>query len=534
MARFRPAAGVRRVGLAVVSGVLLLLAFPPVGLWWTAVPAVAALLLAIDGTSRRHGWALGVLTHLVLFLPLLEWTRFVGVLPWLLLSLIQAAIAGVAGLVLASNRRRLSDRPTALLVPAVAGTWVAAEAVRGRVPFGGFTWGRLAFAQADGPLVGAAALGGAPLVTALVAALGALLFAAARHRRAGRRPRLAVIGAAAAIFVGAPLLLRPALTPPPIGSVEVAAVQGNVPRAGIDALAEDRVVLENHLRQTELLAAEVRAGKRPRPDLVIWPENASDQDPRTDRLTGIWLRAAAGALDDRPFLLGAVLNDGSTLGNALLVWSGDGIEGQPYVKRHLVPFGEYLPLRGLVQRLYPSAAELLPRDFTPGGTVGRLDLAGVPLAVGTCFEVAFDELPRQAVQSGGQLLVLPSNNASYGRSGQSAQQLAIAQLRAVEHGRATVVATTSGISALIGSDGAVLQRSDLYRPAVLQGRLPRASALTPATRWGAPIEIALVSCVGLLLVGSAPMIRTIRRRQRPLLAEGRRGSAPPEAPDQSV
>jgi apolipoprotein N-acyltransferase len=171
-------------------------------------------------------------------------------------------------------------------------------------------------------------------------------------------------------------------------------------------------------------------------------------------------------------------------------------QDRTYLRRkHLVAFGEYLPLRGLVERIYPPAADLLARDFSPGRRVGRLDLNGVPLAVGTCFEVAFDDLPREAVRAGGELLVLPSNNASYGRSAQSAQQLAMARLRAVEHGRSTVVSTTSGISALVRPDGEVVARSGLFEPAVLQAELPRRTALTLATRFGAQVEAALVLLV---------------------------------------
>jgi apolipoprotein N-acyltransferase len=182
------------------------------------------------------------------------------------------------------------------------------------------------------------------------------------------------------------------------------------------------------------------------------------------------------------------------------------VQGPVYAKRHLVPFGEYLPMRSLVERVYPAARTLLARDFTPGRDVGRLDLGGVPLAVGTCFEVAFDDLPRQAVRAGGELLVLPSNNASYGRSAQSAQQLAMARLRAVEHGRSTVVATTSGISALITPAGEVVARTGLYEAGVLTAALPRRTGLTVATRFGAFTEAALV-VLGLMAAVSLVGVR---------------------------
>lgn len=395
--------------------------------------------------------------------------------------------------------------PLAILVQRAASGWavrlvglvgavVAVEAVRARVPFGGLTWGRLGFGQSEGPLLPWAAIGGAPLLGAAVAVLALGLLEAVR-----RRPRLAV-----------PLLVLPfagaVLVPVPVDGplLHVAAVQGNVPRSGVEAFAEDLVVLDNHLRQTERLAAEVAAGERPEPDLVIWPENASDQDPRSEPESRERVDRAVEVLG-QPFLLGAVLRDGADrISNGLLVWGTGGVQGPIYRKRHLVPFGEYLPLRALAERVYPAAKTLLARDFSPGERVGLVSLNGVPLAVGTCFEVAFDDLPREAVRAGGELLVLPSNNASYGRSAQSAQQLAMARLRAVEHGRSTVVATTSGISALVRPDGEVVARSGLYEPALLQAALPRRTELTVASRWGGHVEAALVA---LLLVPAAVWFR---------------------------
>ena len=434
--------------------------------------------------------------HLVLFLPLLEWVRFLGVAPWIALSVLEAAVAGLAGplVVLAE---RLSRERVWVWAAGVVGAFLVAETVRARVPFNGLTWGRLGFGQSDGPLLPLAALGGAPLVGAAVVLAAVALYLAADKLRSPRR-------ALPAGVVGLVVLLGPAAIPTPTDgpTVQVAAVQGNVPRSGVAAFAEDLVVLDNHVRETERLAAEVAAGSRPAPDLVIWPENASDQDPRNEPLSRQRLDKAVASLG-QPLLLGAVLRDApGRTSNGLLIWGAHGVQGEPYRKKHLVPFGEYLPMRRLVERLYPSGADLLPRDFSPGRTIGLLALNGIPLAVGTCFEVAFDDLPREAVRAGGELLILPSNNASYGRSAQSAQQLAMARLRAVEHARSTVVATTSGISALIRPDGRVVAQSALFTPAVLQQQLPRRTALTVATRWGAAVEVALALLVVVPVLGS--------------------------------
>lgn len=471
-----------RALLALFAGLLLLAAFPPVGWWWTAPLGLAALLWAVDGLGLRQAWLVASLGYLVLFLPLLEWVRFLGVGPWLALAVLQAVVAGLLGPLTVLVTRTAGPRVALRLLGLVGGV-VAVEALRARVPFGGLTWGRLGFGQSDGPLLPWAALGGAPLLGAVVVvvALGVL---EAVHRR----PHVATV------LFALPFVVAFAIPVPVDGPLlQVAAVQGNVPRSGVEAFAEDLVVLDNHLRQTRRLAAEVAAGDRRRPDLVLWPENASDQDPRSEPQSRARVDAAVASLG-QPFLLGAVLRDrGGRVSNGLLVWESGGAQGPIYRKKHLVPFGEYLPLRALAERVYPAAKTLLARDFSPGERVGLVPLNGVPLAVGTCFEVAFDDLPREAVQAGGELLVLPSNNASYGRSAQSAQQLAMARLRAVEHGRSTVIPTTSGISALIRPDGEVVARSELYEPALLQAALPRRTELTVATRWGGCVELALVA-----------------------------------------
>lgn len=489
--------------LAIASGLALLVSLPRFDLWWAAPIGVSLLLAATAGARARAAYGLAVLAHLALFLPLLEWTRFLGPVPWLLLSVLQAVIAGLIGPLLAVAVRRL---PLAALPVVVGGSFVAVEALRSRAPYGGFTWGRLAFSQADAPTVGLATWGGAPLVTAAVAACGAglvLLVLAVSRRRLRVLP-------VATLAVLVPLVGLASAPPPADRQIRVAAVQGDVPE-GLIGLGEDRVVLENHVEQTLRLAQDVEAGRRPEPDLVVWPENSIDTDPRSDPLTAAAIARARAAIG-QPIVVGAVLRNGAENENSIFVWDR-GVPEVRYAKKHLVPFGEYLPHRGLIERLYPAARNLLPRDFAPGDRVGTLDVRGIRLAVGTCYEVAFDDLPREAVRAGGQILVLPSNNASYGRSAESAQQLAMARLRAVEHGRAAVVATTSGISALVQPDGTVVARSGLFEPAVLDADLPLSSQLTPATRFGPAVEVAL-GLLGLLPVVAATGLARRRRRER--------------------
>jgi apolipoprotein N-acyltransferase len=160
-----------------------------------------------------------------------------------------------------------------------------------------------------------------------------------------------------------------------------------------------------------------------------------------------------------------------------------------YIKRHLVPFGEYLPFRGLMTSI-SGRFNLIAKDFVAGHRPGTLTIAGVPIADTICFEVADDAVVRQAVTGGGRLLVVQTNNASYeqpgdsGSGGETAQQLAIAQLRAVEHGRAVVVAATSGVSAMIAPNGKILAETSVFHPAVLDRRVPLRDPRTVADRLG--------------------------------------------------
>ena len=480
-----------RVGGAVLAGALLDLAFPPHDLWWLAPLSAALLALACRDRTPRQGAALGLVTGLGLFVPLLVWTGTVaGPLAWLALAGLEAVFFLPLGAALAL----VVGRPGWPLW--AAALWVGEEALRDRLPFGGFTWGRLAFSQGHTWLTPLAALGGAPLVTFAVAALGSLV--AAVVLRSGLRTATAL---AAAVLVVAPLV------PVPVAGqqVTVALVQGNVPRLGLDAFAQRAAVLNNHATATHELAAAVRAGREPRPDLVVWPENASDLDPYTDPEARATIDAAVRDVGV-PVLVGAVIEGpGDRVRNTGIVWDPTSGPGQVYVKRHPVPFGEYMPLRPLVRRI-SHRVDLVPRDFAAGRRPGVLEVGPARLADVICFEVAYDGVVRDAVRAGGRLLVVQTNNATFARSGETYQQLAMGRLRAVEHGRAVLVAATSGVSAVIAPDGRVVRTSRVFTRDLLVERVPLRSASTVATRLGLLPELLLT-----LLGAVAATVALVRR-----------------------
>ncbi|MBW0105517.1 apolipoprotein N-acyltransferase, partial [Pseudonocardia sp. KRD291] len=304
----------------------------------------------------------------------------------------------------------------------------------------------------------------------------------------------------------------------------VAAVQGNVPRLGLDFNAQRRAVLDNHVRRTEQLAADVAAGRAPRPDLVIWPENSADIDPLRNPDARAAVDRAVAAIG-APVLVGAVLTppQGPPT-NTMIVWEPGRGPGQTHDKRRLQPFGEYVPYREFFARFSPLVER--SSQFAPGHGTGVVDLAGIRVAVATCYEVIFDDLVRESVRGGGEVIAVPANNATFGLTEMSAQQIAIDRVRAVEHGRAVIVAATSGVSAVIAPNGQVVARSGQFTADALTAPVVLRSDTTPATRLGGAPETVLAGVGAAGLVGAAVRAgaRTRTRRtgkQRP--AESRPG-----------
>lgn len=500
--------------LAAAAGLLLDLAFPGVG-WWPVAPvAVAGFVLTLHGRRVWAGALLGFVFGLAFFVPHVAWSGiYVGAMPWLALATLQALYLAAFGAVAVLGLR--VPGPTWLRPLVVGLLWVAQEAARSRTPFGGFPWGRLAFSQADSPALGLAAVGGAPLVSFAVALTGSLLAYGVlhsdlpRHRRAAARA-----GAAATVAaLAAAVMLAGGAIPRTSGadrSVTVAAVQGNVPRAGLDFNAERRAVLDNHVEATKALADDVAAGRRPQPDLVLWPENASDIDPLRNPDAGQVISEATRAVGV-PLLVGTLLREPADgLGNVSMVWDPETGPGQRYVKRRPVPFAEYIPYRSFFRRI-TDKVDLVRTDFVAGKGSNVIGVGPATVGVAICFEVAFDDLLREAVRGGADLLVVQTNNATFGRTDESVQQLAMSRLRAVEYGRAVAHISTVGVSALIAPDGSMTQVSRHFTSETLLDSMPLRDDLTIATRVGSWPE-GIMAALGLLgAVAGAVALRRARR-----------------------
>lgn len=478
-----------------------------------AAVGIALLLFALRGASMPRAFGYGYLWGAAFFIVHLWWAQeAAGWLPWLILGLAQALYIGVfAALWVLVTRWQPIARHPSLAIVAVAALWVAVEAVRGSFPFGGLPWGSLAFSQTTGPLLRLAAWGGTPLVSGVVVALGALLvlLLTALRRAKVAQASTAVVAAAGILVVG---MFVPAHTRAETGTLRAGAVQGNVPGPGLDAFSVRRDVLDRHVVGTEQLLETVEPGEL---DVVLWPENSTDIDPRRDAEAGAMVDRAAAAVD-APILVGGQRYEGDHRYNEAILWSSDEGQVDVYAKQHPAPFAEYIPLRSLARRV-TDAVDLVSVDMLPGSEVGIIELDSprlervVELAIGICFEVAYDGLIRDAVREGGELLVIPTNNSSFGFSQESSQQLAMSVFRAVEHSRATVHVSTVGVSAVIAPNGVIMDSGGHFTAERFVADLPLRTSLTVATRIGPlPTIVAIViACAGV----AAGAITTIGQRR---------------------
>ena len=514
-----------RLGLAVLAGLLMCVSFPPVGWWWAAIPALGLLsyLLVDEKTTPAAGFGFGFLFGMAFYLPLLPWIGgLVGPLPWIVLAVLQALFTAVFG-VFAVLVARLPGWPLWLAL-----VWSLQEWLKSTVPFGGFPWGVAAFSQTNGPLLVLAQLGGAPLVSFAVALLATSLCALAievfRRLRDHHAPVSAIVVPAVCICVvllgtavAAPGVRRAAVGTGDEAIVTVAAIQGNVPRLGLDFNSQRRAVLDNHVKQTRQLAEDVRAGRAPAPNFVIWPENSSEIDPLANPDAAEQIGIAARDIGV-PILVGAVVAspqwtpENPADSNTIIVWDPVTGPGERHDKQIVQPFGEYLPWRSFFSHLSSYAARA--GYFVPGSGSGVVHPAGIPVGVATCWEVIFDRALRDSVRNGAELLAVPTNNATFDQA-MSEQQLAFATLRAVEHGRYVMVAGTTGISAAIAPDGREIARTAFFTPAYLDVEMRLRSAQTPATRWTVPLQwllaAAAVAALVVAILQNGAFVRLSRR-----------------------
>jgi apolipoprotein N-acyltransferase len=507
-----------RLSPTVVAGLLLCTSYPPFNWWWAAILAFGALawVLTRPATTPIGGFGYGFLFGLAFYLPLIRWIGIlVGGVPLLALVVLCAVFPGLFGLA-AVTVRGLPGWPIwfALL-------WTAQEWLKCTIPFGGFPWGVVAAGQTSGPFLPLVRLGGVPLLSLAIVLTGcgaaALVmetvswWRASQRRHNADRPtpddvRIADAPPAVVLptFCICLMFFLAAAVWPQVrhsgtGSgneptVTAAVVQGNVPRLGLEFNAQRLAVLGNDVQETRRLADDVRAGRAPQPDFVVWPEDASEIDPIDNPDAAQEIAVAVEAIG-APILVGTVLDLADRPAhepaqtNTVIVWNPKSGPGDRHDKRIVQPFGEYLPWRGFFRHL--SGMADMAGYIVPGKGSGVVRAGGTPIGIATCWEVSFDRALRHSVRNGAQLLAVPANNANFNQT-MSEQQLAFSKLRAVELDRYAVVASNVGISALVTPDGRELQRTRFFTPAYLDNQVRLKTSMTPAAKWGPIVQGALV------------------------------------------
>ena len=399
----------------------LIAAFEPFGLWFAA-PIGFAIYLAFLRRQQRTIWY-SIYFSFIANLFVLYWSgAYVGVLPWVALSILQTLYFLPVGLL----ARFTSNLP--LLIFSI----LIMEEVRARFPFGGFSWTRVAFSQIDSPLAAVVTIGGVLSLSFATLLLSYLLIT--------RKKSVAFVLLALSIL---PSLISVTTDASEGQSLRFTAIQGGTPSKGLDFNSRAMGVLNMHLDESY---RSVKGNE----DLIIWPENAIDIDPLKNSV----VRKRVNELIDKkgvPLLAGAVLSQGPT--NAAILFKEDGSIGSLYIKRYLTPFGEYIPLRSISEFLSPYAERV--DDFEPGQVLKIHSVAGSKVSSIICFEIINDGIVREAAKSSG-LIVVHTNSATFAGTAEGDQQLAITRLRALEHHREIVSISTTGPSAIINARGEVI------------------------------------------------------------------------------
>jgi apolipoprotein N-acyltransferase len=498
-----------RCGGAALTGVLCALSRPPVDLGPLAAIALVPLFVVWRDRGPRASAGYAFLAGVVYYTLLCSWIWYFGAIAIVPFVAACAGYWAAAAALIGWLRTRGLSNP--FLTAAV---WIVADTAVARFPFGGLSWGELGYAFHN--VVSARAVasaGGVTLVTFLAVALNAFVADLLPHSRlprhnAERRRMLHRSHARAyagllliVVVVAAARITRP--TPYVVKTLHVATVQGNDLNRDLTAAEEDARYLPNsHFA----LARQIRDPV----DLIVFPESSMDADPRTDPY--IHSQLAGFAREHHAWVLANATVDADPEGeralNLNVLFAPDGSLAGTYAKRHLVPFGEYVPFRKQLES-WITEINKVPRDFARGDRPGLFDIDGVKVANLICFESAFGYQVRPLVHDGAEVLVVSTNNRSYRRSANSAQHLALSQMRAAETGRPVIQAAISGISAVIDANGNVHDRTHLFDRTLVDTTIEATTGQTLYVRWG---EWAALACLVVVIV--AVGFALFRRRSR--------------------
>ena len=435
--------------VAALAGVLFAFSFEPIGLWFLA-PISYAIFLRIcqKGVNLyRSAFLFGFISSAIT----LWWAgKYVGLIPLAFLALLHGLFYLPLGL--------LGRYTTNIywFIPAL----LAIEELRSIFPFSGFSWMRIAFSQADAPYASVISIGGALFLSAWVLTISAMV---AKFRKNLAFPLLLV--------VLLPLLLNNSYSSQE--KVSFIGIQGNTPSVGLTFNDRAEAVFNLHVTETRKVATEAA-------DVIIWPENAIDVDPFANTRVRASIESLTSTLKT-PLITGAVTRQSGQLENVSLMYNESGEVVSYYSKQYLTPFGEYMPLRPLARIISPFVDDVV--DFRVGDRVENHVVNTLKLAPVICYEILSDSLVQNAAKNS-DALVVQTNSATFANTSESAQQLNITRLRALENAREIASVSTIGISAHIDINGKVLSRTSEDASARLSGDLRSNTTRTLANNLG--------------------------------------------------
>jgi apolipoprotein N-acyltransferase len=466
----------KRFFLAILGGALAFFAYPSANFWPAIFASVLLLVLAVRKLGFWKGFLIGFVGGFSYFVAQIYWiSQYLGPVPLIALAACQALFFALASGIIAALTK--TDVSPLLLSIFIATVWTGREWVSTHYPYGGFPWSRVSMSQADSPLAQWVSIGGFGFLSFIVVFLTIYAFELLLQNRTKTNFMLLAGVWCVAFVVPSILSLNPISA---TGHLRVAGVQGNA-NAGLFANEDRGTILKNHADVTESLLS---SGERF--DLVVWPENASDLNPDDfPEVSGYFKQL----VDDRlkkPLIIGTITHteDYSQIFNSSKLYEPGRGEVDQYDKKRPVPFGEYVPDRDFFYALSPDLVGMITRGYNFGTRDPIFETAGTKVGVLICFEEAIDELPRDAVKLGASILVAQTNNADFGKSDESVQQLAIARLRAIETGRSLINISTVGPSALIDPHGRVIASTNAYKPEFVVGDLPLSEQKTLAMLGG--------------------------------------------------
>ena len=494
-----------RVPLGALGGLIALYTFPTENIWVLTPLIPAFILLATLGVGFWKSFLIGFISGQVFYIAHIEWiSLYLGPVPLLALSTLMALYFGLGTALTSYLYLRYKPKGTKLFFFAfvAAGVWTVRELVANNFPYGGFPWSKLAMTQSESIFSNWVWWGGLSLLSFVMVLLGALMALLVKHFRDRKLPKRAFVATALATML-IPVITPIGLTTEQSGEKVIAAVQGNA-NAGLFSNVDKGTILQNHIDATELvfdseLAAEI--------DLLVWPENASDIDPLRSQSAREKIEAVAASVD-APFVFGTLTVRGEESFNSTLLWLPGVGPVDYYDKKQPVPFAEYAPDREFWRMFAPELVDMIPKGYSFGVRDGIYEIDDFVAGTLICFEIAEDSILRELATSGAQVILSQTNNADFGYSDETYQQAGIAQLRAIETGRAVVNVSTVGVSAIFLPNGEVLSEVDWYEPAVMVERVPLYTGNTPAMTVGAVFDWLVAA---LIFIFTARMFTRSRR-----------------------